>query len=1724
MKKLLVTLLLFLGCVAANYANNTFYIQCNKVFSTKEDVTVSFSSYYNNYRQFPDKVEMALYEVEQPEAFFGSHILQNYQSTVPDSIMRSLKLVKNWTKDVRRSYNQSVEIGKLDAGLYVLEAIGNGEASQIPIIVSNYGIITRNTGTEMLAYVSNRQTGKALEGFKVMAIMNNQTMETKTRSSVARFDLKKSANQYYSYVPIVAMANGEVTVSQSYFYYYYQGQNTDLKSYVFTDRSAYRPGQTAYFKGIFRQAKGFEYKLPTDSMVYQITDANGNEIAKKKVRLDDQASFNDSIYLDLTLALGEYKINTFLVGQGTNNAYWYNPPSPCTFSVEEYKKPEYEVNVTLDKAQYVKGDEIAVSIDAKYFFGAPVINGDVEYKIVREEYHIPWWQNNPYYWWYAQYYSYRGRQEVVQTGTGKLSWDGKFYVNVPTKGGDSHNYKYQVIANVRDASRRNISGSSSTIVAHTEFSLSARSEKYYYDSEEPIRVLASAKDFAGNAVETELTATLYNYRNYNKGAKALMTQKVKTNAKTGTVNVEFSPDKSGQYYVVLEAEDSRKRVTTTNCYAYVFNTKDDNWYWWTQSAGNIQIMTDKKVYNAGEKVKAAIFLPHEADALITVNNIQLAHYDVYEFNASGADASQGAMRMIEIPVHKNSFGQLDINVSYLHDNVYYTKKEQLTVIPQNQYLSVELKFDENQYRPGKYAEATLVVTDQNGVPVPNADVTLSTIDESIFSLYPDQTKDIRDVFYGNEPYQDHNYYQNYYNAYSYSREMSASGMAWRRKKIGDIFSNKAYLQSNQWYRYYHNASNVESFVSGFVVDHSSGEPIEGAKIQIGNRKFYTDKYGYYALGNIKKSHITIDFSHNGHTTTVENMPLINNQESSLIVAISDKKDKTVTAIANPTIVRLEDQTVLTDEESEDLDDAVTTVTGTASMDSGNNLGFAQGSTGGLYKMEESANESSGQRMAAEKGKLANNRLDLSRDKDLRGNKKPFKEAVVRTEFKDAIYWNPNLRTNALGEATVRIKLPDNLTTWRTTAKVISKDTKVGQTLAKVTVTKKLLVRMETPRFMTVGDRMLIATNIHNYLNSEKEVKVALTANGVIVTGTEQIIKVAANGEERIDWPVQADWILDAELKITALTDTESDAMQIELPVLPHGLEMIEAKSLYLSDTQTKSMDISIPQGIDLNSVNLEISSAPSISAALLSSMDDLIGYPYGCVEQTMSRFLPNVIVANTIKDVGSNHVTTIDADELRLMTAQGLKRLKELQHNDGGWGWWENDATHPFMTAYVGNGVHMAKTAGYDVDAQLYNKAMTALRYQVTNKKAKDGPTRAYVMMAAMQTGQKDLWKSDKVNYDGGAYETALWLQAAALVKDKAATEKLIERLEELAITEGAAVLWGGKKFYYSWQDDQVETTANAIRGLALADPDNDLLPGAVQWIMRQRKGNSWYNTRQTAMTIYGLNEIIKNEVNPDLELEIYANGILMETRRVKPADALRKGTLLNLKGETYLVSLSGMPITGKTNILHRGANKIKVVTKGKGSLYVNAKLKYFLQGEQDLKLEEKKQDFAVSRIYYKLEKQIDNSGKLTYKKVEIDPEKTEIKSGDDILVKVKVSTNGTKDYVLIEDPIPAGCEFIRNSTGYVIPGESQYNGYEDYYNNSRWGYWNWNRWYSHREYRDSKLAMTITNLYQGSYEYSYLMKAQIPGDFKITPAIAMLMYYPEVRGFSDFETMTIKE
>ena len=701
------------------------------------------------------------------------------------------------------------------------------------------------------------------------------------------------------------------------------------------------------------------------------------------------------------------------------------------------------------------------------------------------------------------------------------------------------------------------------------------------------------------------------------------------------------------------------------------------------------------------------------------------------------------------------------------------------------------------------------------------------------------------------------------------------------------------------------------------------------------------------------------------------------------------------------------------------------------------------------------------------------------------NESQYAEPTIRKDFRDTAFWQPDIVTGADGKAMVEVRLPDNLTTWRATARAVTSDTRVGSSLGRVIARKDLILRVEMPRFLTEGDTVTLSGIVHNYLDSDKGTKISIDVTGAELLGEkEQTVTIKKQGEYRIDWRLAARQVGEVKLLAKALTDTESDAIETTLPVIPAGLKQTTGEALAISQEDAeKTLELNVPADANAQTRQLRIEVAPSIAGTLFGALDYLTGYPYGCTEQTMSRFLPNVIVAQTLKTVKT---TSIRADnDLSNKVQRGIDRLYDLQHSDGGWGWWKDDKTDPFMTAYVVDGLVMASRAGYPVDAYRVSRGVSRLRQMIDANRTDDGKgidadTRAYMIYALYQGGDKearyinDLFAQRNNLQPYGRALLALALKGRG---DDARARQVADEIERTARVNEFDAHWESRRKAMLDFDEvnDTEATALSLKALAQLRRDSPLLPKAARWLAgTRRNGYYWDSTKHTAFAIFGLTEYLKvsQELSPSYTVEVYLNGQPALARSITPADVT--------SASTFVIERKGSDVGG--------TNQIRVVKRGSGMLYLSATLNYFTRG--DNVQARSTSELKLTREYLRL-RVTENGGEAKWA---VEPLTGELRSGDLIVARLRVQ-GARGRYMMIEDPIPAGCEQIERVSGINLDYSEK----------------DWTDWFSAREFRDQKTVI-FADYFDGDAKFQYALRVQIPGAFRVAPARAELMYQPTVQ------------
>ena len=331
---------------------------------------------------------------------------------------------------------------------------------------------------------------------------------------------------------------------------------------------------------------------------------------------------------------------------------------------------------------------------------------------------------------------------------------------------------------------------------------------------------------------------------------------------------------------------------------------------------------------------------------------------------------------------------------------------------------------------------------------------------------------------------------------------------------------------------------------------------------------------------------------------------------------------------------------------------------------------------------------------------------------------------VRGNFPDTAYWNVTVTTDANGEATISTVLPDQLTTWRLLAKAVTKDTLVGEAQVDVLSTKDLLVQPSTPRFMVVGDKLNMGAVVHNNTASDLDVSVSLEGTGITIdngTSGKQAVKIPANNKVLVEWPVTVLDADQADLIFTAIGGGYSDASKPtaglppdqHLPIYKFSTPETTATAGNVSkDDPVRIEVVALPPGLDATQGDLTVKIDPSLAAATTDALDYLKHFPYECTEQTVSRFLPNVLTYRALKDL--NLVEPDLEANLKEQVSTGLQRLYNQQHTDGGWGWWVDDKSDVTVSTYVMLGLVKAQQAGFAVDQSVIDRGVGYLTTKIT--------------------------------------------------------------------------------------------------------------------------------------------------------------------------------------------------------------------------------------------------------------------------------------------------------------------------------------------------------------------------------------------------------------------------
>jgi uncharacterized protein YfaS (alpha-2-macroglobulin family) len=1570
-----------------------------------------------------------------------------------------------------------------EAGAYLLTAkMADGNVSNVIVWITDTVLIKRQLEGQTYYFAADAVTGAPIAdaafdffGWKEPTGLNPKAgIDTRSFSLTGDKDgqlLVPQAQQPQGFQWLIVARRNKNTpahdmtgfaylgFSNVWFTKVYDADYSQTRVFAMTDRPVYRPDQTVQYKFWVRHAQ-FD-QADTSSFAgktfhLEIQNPKGEKILDTKMVADEYGGFSGELALPPGATLGQYTMSV-KNNVGVRPPTWQHAGN--TFRVEEYKKPEFEVKVDAPAEPVKLGDKVPVTIDARYYFGGPVTQASVKYKVTRTPHSAEWYPRGQWdsfygagYWWFAPAYEWypgwarwgcRGPApmwarraapppELVMENELPIGPDGKVVFEIDSAiakefHGDQ-DHAYAVTAEVVDASRRTIIGNGNVVVARTPFKVYSWLDRGYYRSGDIISANFSSQTLDKKPAPGHGVVTLYSigYDAKNEPVEKVVSRWPVSTDGEGYARQQLKPNQPGQYRIVYRLTDLKNNISEG---ATVFLVRGDGYAAKDARFNDLELIPQNREYQPGDKVKLLINTNRENGAVLLfarpANGVYVAPKVVY---------FPGKSTVEEIDLVQRDMPNMFVEAVTVANGKVFNEVREIVVPPERRILNVAVVADHQEYKPGEKATVTVKLTEASGEPFVGSTV-VTVYDKSVeYISGGSNVPDIKDHFW-----------------------------KWRRKHTPQMETNVSRIYPNQVKSLEKAMKNLGVFGVA-AVEEVRANMLGKVPMAPELKKGFGAIGGFGKGGGKKKGGDGDDAAPMAAPAAAANGPLA-----------KGKFAKDVTVGADP------DDSAIPDPGAELL------------------------------------------------------------------------EPAVRKNFIDTAYWNGSLTTGKDGVATVSFRMPEQLTGWKLRVWGMGHGTKVGQGDAEVVTKKDLIVRLQAPRFFVQKDEVVLSANVHNYLKTEKRVRVSLNLDGgtlaALDTPSKDVV-IAAGGEQRVDWRVRVVNSGEAIIRMKAQTDVDADAMEMRFPSYIHGMAKVESfAGVIRPEGDGGKILFSIPSERRAEQTRLELRYSPTLAGAMVDALPYLVDFPYGCTEQTLNRFVPTVITQKILRDMKidladvEKHLTNLNAQqigndkerigqwnrfkrnpvfntaEVEAMTQAGVGALAQMQISDGGWGWFSGwaERSWPHTTATVVHGLQLAKASGVQLPPGMLERGEDWLRnYQIEQvgrlhnfavnaspAKQYAAPIDAFVYMVLADAGvqndaMRDFLYRDRTQIS--VYGKAMF--GLALHKNKDA-EKLATILENIGqyVVEDADNQTAYLKLptgnpWWNWHGSEIEGAAYYLKLLSRTNPRDAKAAGLVKYLLNNRQhAVYWTNTRDTAICVEAMAEYLKasGENHPEMTVEVWLDG--------------KKAKEVSINERNLFTFDNKLVLTG--DALAAGKHTLELKRKGSGPVYFSAYVTNFTLEDQ---LAKAGLEVRVDRKFYKLIPIVDTVKASGARGQALD-QKTQkfqrlplanlaaIKSGDLVEVELEIQSKNDYEYLIFEDMKPAGFEPVEVQSGYTKNDMGAY-----------------------CEYRDEKVVFFVRALARGDHSLRYRMRAEVPGQFSALPTRAAAMYAPELRGNSDEITLKVGE
>ena len=1423
----------------AQLTAKTFDIQTKYTFRSNETPKIELNS--RNIESFDVKV----YRIDM-ETYFRKHQsmggIESLNIALIDPDHKFKYSIADYKKYARTTNSIELEMppelkNENNTGAWAVTVSSEALESTTLVLQSDLETTAHVTNDSILVYAQNMVTGKPWPNARIVISDGKEIIgQEKTNDDGVYVGTLDPENVTRG--RIMVTSEGHLSSNDFAGIQPIEKRNTQI-AYLHTDKSIYKPGEMVHIRGVLRTQNNGQLDIPTKSSYeLSVVDNRQREIFRQPVILDEFGVFHCNTQLSGTAGLGDYRM--VLVDTNKSEVTYVARGFVGGFKVAVYELDTVRVEIKSDRSVYFRGEEIKGTISVRYYYGAPVVNKTVDYKLAN------------------------GESQSAETNE-----KGEVEFSLPTRElADGSQYNLQV-----SVPQLNVNGTRTFLIAASEFQLGLSTKRNVFLNEESFEVTVRAFDWMDKPVETPVKIAVLDVKKLrdirgipsgkNQAARGVVQEFETRTDKDGVAKQSIAIKRGGTYSIRVTSTDRFNNTISEFHNVYISGDEDRN---------RLRILVDQHSYQVGETASVKVHW-REANtrALMMYSTERISKHEIVNLKKGN--------NTFDIPLNATLSPGFTVAFVVLTDlrkddhSDYHFAQAEFNVKPSfNLQMDVVDSAKQKSYKPGDEIEVALTTTDSAGKPIPVA-LSLALTEEALLRMTQADFSGWDQYYTGSHRTQNLKGTSSTFFAYiPKTRIINPDVLSEeRRESLRSIARNMPNRRGNESANDMLNAQIVRDKYWGDVVNNSVyGWANNGQQLTEDNFAFYMGLVRGGAVNNSRGFARGGQFGPDSNQLNNANDPFggqwhsaqqgklganseaqagsqilgrdvagyyHENEGGSLARPRDGAALRALTEVDRQGVVNL-DAAIDAPNRFEELESLIEQ---TIQQDTYESNEMNDGL--GLYSTNLSLIVSQSQQLDSylgnsevllSKAQRTNDIAILSKngtynvvnlhyavpDSNSSNLVQSFVSGLNSSGFalvpqipvSETGYWNPSVITDASGKATVKIRLPSRSTSWRLTALGISKDTLTTHETNTLTVKQGLFGQMRVPTAYTDGDKTQTRITVHNSEIKEGSINVELktTIGEKTVTLAKTIDKDLVGIHElvfsnQIDLPKDLSVGTGANVRyeLRVSSGEVSDLSERVIPIKPYGINVF-ATSGGVSKASTVT-SVTMPEGTPFASPQLQIMVGPNFESSLY---DVLFGRSPICqfdsqrFATTVERLTSDLLAGIALEQLHKKQHPQGSAfgDSIQSRNRATLAALLSIESRESGWSWtretqnnWATQQRQQQMrnakssrdalsTARALWAISVAQDAGYKIDKSSLDRAVQSVRQELAHASVSNYELKAVLLHALTTAGKSDFTLANQLYRNRNSLSvTALgYLSLTFAEMDRKNTAgELVEVLEE---------------------------------------------------------------------------------------------------------------------------------------------------------------------------------------------------------------------------------------------------------------------------------------------------------------------------------------------------------